>query len=128
MYGECMGVSAARTVGVGRSTVQVLNPGARPAHAERRCFESPGLANGLDLHRKLNRFAACYNQRRVHAGVNGRTPFERCGTSALQLANLPHFACIPRANLARSARTAADPELRLRDAHCRHALYGLGLT
>jgi hypothetical protein len=33
--------------------------------------------NGLDLHRKLNRFAAYYNQRRVHAGLKGRTPFER---------------------------------------------------
>jgi putative transposase len=48
--------------------------------------------NGLDLHRKLNRFAAYYNQRRVHAGLGGRTPFERCRTSAFQPANLQHFA------------------------------------
>jgi putative transposase len=48
--------------------------------------------NGLDLHRKLNRFAAYYNQRRVHAGLGGRTPFERCRTSAFQPANLRHFA------------------------------------
>jgi putative transposase len=48
--------------------------------------------NGLDLHRKLNRFAAYYNQRRVHAGLGGRTPFEQCRTSAFQPANLQHFA------------------------------------
>jgi hypothetical protein len=45
MYGTApLGVSAGRTVGVGQSTVQMLNPGARPAHADRRRFESPGLA------------------------------------------------------------------------------------
>jgi putative transposase len=48
--------------------------------------------NGLDLHRKLNRFAAYYNERRVHAGLGGRTPFERYGTTASQPANLQHFA------------------------------------
>jgi putative transposase len=48
--------------------------------------------NGLDLHRKLNRFAAYYNVRRVHAGLGGRTPFERYGTTASQPANLQHFA------------------------------------
>jgi transposase InsO family protein len=48
--------------------------------------------NGLDLHRKLNRFAAYYNQRRVHAGLGGQTPFEQCRTSAFQPANLQHFA------------------------------------
>ena len=32
------------------------------------------------------------NQRRVHAGLGGRTPFERCGTTACQPANLHHFA------------------------------------
>ena len=48
--------------------------------------------NGLDLHRKLDRFAAYYNQRRVHAGLGGRTPVERCGTTACQTANLQHFA------------------------------------
>jgi putative transposase len=29
--------------------------------------------------------------RRVHAGLGGRTPFERCGTTACQPANLHHF-------------------------------------
>jgi putative transposase len=48
--------------------------------------------NGLDLHRKLNRFAAYYNQRRVHAGLSGRTPSERCCTCAFQPANLQYFA------------------------------------
>jgi hypothetical protein len=33
-----------------------------------------------------------YNQRRVHAGLGGRTPVERCGTTACQTANLQHFA------------------------------------
>lgn len=47
--------------------------------------------NGLDLHRKLNRFAAYYSQRRVHAGLIGRTPFERCGKTAGQLVNPDHF-------------------------------------
>jgi hypothetical protein len=28
-------------------------------------------------HRKSNRFATYYNERRVHAGLGGRTPFER---------------------------------------------------
>jgi len=48
--------------------------------------------NGPDLHRKLDRFAAYYNQRRVHAGLGGRTPFERGGATACQPANLHHFA------------------------------------
>jgi putative transposase len=48
--------------------------------------------NGLDLHRKPDRFAAYYNQRRVHAGLGGRTPVERRGTTACQTANLQHFA------------------------------------
>ena len=48
--------------------------------------------NGLDLHRKLDRFAAYYNQRRVHAGLSGRTPLEQCDTTACQPANLHHFA------------------------------------
>lgn len=47
--------------------------------------------NGLDLRRKLDRFATYYNQRRVHAG-SGRTPVERCGTTVGQPANLDHFA------------------------------------
>jgi transposase InsO family protein len=48
--------------------------------------------NGLDLQRKLNRFAAYHNERRVHAGINGRTPLERCCTTrASQPANLQHF-------------------------------------
>ena len=48
--------------------------------------------DGLDLHRKLDRFAVYYNQRRDHAGLGGRTPFERCGMTACQPANLHHFA------------------------------------
>jgi transposase InsO family protein len=48
--------------------------------------------NGPDLHRKLDRFAAYYNQRRVHAGLGGRTPFEQGGATACQPANLDHFA------------------------------------
>jgi hypothetical protein len=48
--------------------------------------------NGLDLHRKLDRFATYYNQRRVHAGLGGRTPFQRCGTAVCQPANLHDFA------------------------------------
>jgi putative transposase len=47
--------------------------------------------HGLDLHRQLNRFADYYNQRRVHAGLSDRTPFERCCGSAFQPANLQHF-------------------------------------
>jgi transposase InsO family protein len=48
--------------------------------------------NGLDLHRKLDRFAAYYNQCRVHAGLDGQTPLERRCTTAFQPANLQHFA------------------------------------
>jgi len=48
--------------------------------------------NGIDLHRKLNRFARYYNQRRVHAGLRGQTPLQRCGTTVYQPANLHHFA------------------------------------
>jgi hypothetical protein len=47
--------------------------------------------NSLDLHRKLVRFAAYYNERRVHAGLSGRTPFARCGKAAGQPAKLDHF-------------------------------------
>lgn len=47
--------------------------------------------NGLDLHRKLDRFAIYYNQRRVHAGLNGRTPVEQCGTTAGLPANINHY-------------------------------------
>ena len=38
--------------------------------------------NGLDLQRKLERFAVYYNQRRVHAALGGRTPAECSGVSA----------------------------------------------
>ena len=48
--------------------------------------------NGLDLHRKLDRFAGYYNQRRVHAGLGGHTPFQRCGRTVCQPANLHDFA------------------------------------
>jgi putative transposase len=47
---------------------------------------------GLDLHRKLGRFAAYYNHRRVHAGLGGRTPMERYVTASSRPANLHHFA------------------------------------
>jgi transposase InsO family protein len=47
--------------------------------------------NGLDLHRKLARFAAYYNQRRVHAGLGGRTPFEQVHPTGHRAANLHHF-------------------------------------
>jgi len=47
--------------------------------------------NGRDLHRKLDRFAAYFNERRVHAGLGGRTPFDRCSTTAFRPANLHHF-------------------------------------
>jgi putative transposase len=47
--------------------------------------------NGRDLQRKLDRFAGYFNQRRVHAGLSGRTPFERCGKTAGHRANLDHF-------------------------------------
>lgn len=48
--------------------------------------------NGLDLRRKLDRFARYYNQRRVHAGLRGRTPFERGRGTICQPASLHHFA------------------------------------
>jgi hypothetical protein len=50
------------------------------------------LLEGLDLHRKLDRFSAYYNQRRVHAGLGGKTLFERYATNACQSANLHQFA------------------------------------
>jgi len=48
--------------------------------------------NGLDLHRKLDRFAAYYNERRAHAGLSGRTPSNDAGKLHHQPANLDHFA------------------------------------
>lgn len=48
--------------------------------------------NGVDLHRKLDRFATYCNERRVHAGLSGRTPLDRCGATPGQPANLDHFA------------------------------------
>jgi putative transposase len=47
--------------------------------------------SGLDLLRKLERFAAYYNQRRVHAALGGRTPWERGGVSVSRGADLRHF-------------------------------------
>jgi transposase InsO family protein len=47
--------------------------------------------NGLDLQRKLERFAAYYNQQRVHSALGGRTPAECSGVSASRRANLRHF-------------------------------------
>ena len=47
--------------------------------------------NGLDLQRKLERFAVYYNQRRVHAALGGRTPAECSGVNASRRANLRHF-------------------------------------
>jgi putative transposase len=50
------------------------------------------LWNGLDLQRKLKRFAVYYNQWRVHAGLGGRTPSERCcGVTRYRVADLRHF-------------------------------------
>jgi hypothetical protein len=48
--------------------------------------------NGPDLRRKLDRFAAYYNQRRVHAELRGRTPSDQADATACKLANLHHFA------------------------------------
>ena len=48
--------------------------------------------SGLDLQRKLQRFAVYYNQRRVHAALGGRTPSERCSVRASPPADLRHFA------------------------------------
>jgi putative transposase len=47
--------------------------------------------SGVDLRRKLCRFAAYYNQRRVHAGLGGQTPSERRGMSASRVADLHRF-------------------------------------
>jgi hypothetical protein len=47
--------------------------------------------SGLDLLRKLERFAVYYNQRRVHAALGGRTPSERGGVSVPRRADLRHF-------------------------------------
>ena len=47
--------------------------------------------NGLDLQRKLERFAVFYDQRRVHAALGGRTPAECSGVSASPPADLRHF-------------------------------------
>jgi putative transposase len=46
--------------------------------------------SGLDLLRKLERFAVYYNQRRVHAALGGRTPSERGGVSVSRGADLRH--------------------------------------
>ena len=35
----------------------------------REYLDQTSFRNGLDLHRKLNHFAAYYNERRVHAGL-----------------------------------------------------------
>jgi putative transposase len=40
----------------------------------------------------LDRFAAYYNQRRVHAGLGGHTPFQRCGRTVCKPAHLHDFA------------------------------------
>ncbi len=47
--------------------------------------------SGGDLQRKLSRFATYYNERRVHAGLGGQTPSERCGVSASRAADLRDF-------------------------------------
>jgi hypothetical protein len=48
--------------------------------------------NRLDLHRKLNRFAAYYNERRVHAGLRRRTSLGPNAATACTTTNLHHFA------------------------------------
>ena len=58
----------------------------------REYLDQTSFWNGLDLHRKLNHFAAYYNERRVHAGLSGRTPFQRCGKTSGQPASLDHVA------------------------------------
>jgi putative transposase len=47
--------------------------------------------SGVDLRRKLCRFAAYYNQRRIHAALGGQTPSERRGMSASRVADLHRF-------------------------------------
>jgi putative transposase len=49
------------------------------------------FCSGLDLLRKLERFAVYYNQRRVHAALGGRTLSQRGGVSVPRRAYLRHF-------------------------------------
>ena len=52
---------------------------------------SIGPFSGTARPASLNRFATYYNDRRVHAGLNGQTPFEQGGTPAGQPAALDHY-------------------------------------
>jgi putative transposase len=48
--------------------------------------------NCLDLQRKLARFAAYYNQARVHSALTGKTPTEQRGRAAPRIALLRQFS------------------------------------
>ncbi len=47
--------------------------------------------NSVDLESKLSAFRNYYNRERVHSGIDGATPFEICGGSRVQPADLNRF-------------------------------------
>jgi hypothetical protein len=57
----------------------------------REYLDQVSFWNGLDLQRKLERFAIYYNERRVHAGLGGQTPAGSSGVGASRRADLRHF-------------------------------------
>jgi putative transposase len=48
--------------------------------------------NRRDLQRKLDRFAAYYNESRVHSGLAGITPSEHRGRPSTRIADLRQFS------------------------------------
>jgi hypothetical protein len=77
--------------------IKRLNPRFGCPRIAQQISHAFGLEIDKDVVRRilanpLPKSAAYYNQRRVHAGLNGRTPFEPCGATAFQPASLQHFA------------------------------------
>ncbi len=54
--------------------------------------------NSIDLHRKLDKFRAYYNDVRVHRSLNGTTPANRAGYASSSKANLDYYAWERRCN------------------------------
>jgi hypothetical protein len=71
--------STSRKSSLFRSCVALIRSSSGSSEPFGEYLDQTFFWNGLDLHRKLDRFASYYNQRRVHAGLGGHTPFQRCG-------------------------------------------------
>jgi len=91
IIGTTIDQSIAEAVSISKEGTEAARAGPYPVGSGRDTHLSSAHPESRSrrqaLHRKLNRFAAYYDERRVHAGLSGRTPFQRCGKTSQRVAN-----------------------------------------